>query len=82
MPPWKYFTVYNLHSTSILSHILLNVVNVSDDRDRPRDAYFGTEFLQLERHDVYLPSAGTKSLMLKLKRKILHFFDKRTVKIA
>ena len=46
-------------------------------------AYFGIGLSKLERHDVrYLSPAATKLLMLKLKAKIIHFFVKRTLKIA
>ena len=59
------FHICSSESSSILSHIALNAANLSNDGGQPLDAYFGTGFSKLERHDVwYLPSTATKSLML------------------
>ena len=67
MTSWNSFIVHS-SELSILSHIALNAANWSDDIGCPRKTYLGTGFSKLQWHGVwYLPSATTKSLMLKLK---------------
>lgn len=73
MASWNFFTVYNSKSSSILSNIILNVVNFADGESRSRDSGFGTGFSVLDQNEVWcLLSPATKPLILKLKVKNLN----------